>query len=574
VAASVATGAAAPAPAVTLTPPDRCYTGALIEVFLDHTASVYEIQQWADRVGPGPMRPALPRALAVSDEWLAAVVVGIYDAALDRPPGAGDLEYWVDRLRAGERVVTLTALVYGSPEVYARAGSTAQGFVADVFPRIMGRTPSAADVSYWASEVPRRGRGGVAKALVGSVENRRARVTTLYREILGRTPETAGRDYWVGRLATIDDVQLAVQLASSAEAYDRAGAECGAVPTEPVTTQYTDGDANSTSAAISGDGEWVAFTSTADDLVPDDDVDSTRDLFLLHRPTGTITKVTDTDRNIRQMAISQDGRHVVFETMATDVLPGADDDGHFDVYSWARETDTFTRITDGDGPSTEPGLSADGRYVVFSSTATDLEAEDDDVADVFVWDRETDTTERVSEGTGPAERATISPDGDLIAFTTGATTPGPTVVVWNRAGGALTGISEGELAPLDIGDDGDVILNRGRTNFGGLYHREADTGVVTTISEGDAAIPSADLAADGATVAFTSYANGTFPGDTVDSPDVFVWERATGAIAHIGVADTSGSTPTTSADGRYVAFHRRDYHINGWAQIAVWDRGS
>ncbi|HEV7721472.1 MAG TPA: DUF4214 domain-containing protein [Iamia sp.] len=570
----MATGAALPAPAVTQTAPDRCYTGTLIEVFLDHPASVYEIQQWADRVGPGPVRPALPRALAVSDEWLEAVVVGIYDAALDRPPGVADLGYWIDRLRAGERVVTLTALVYGSPEVYARAGSTAPGFVADVFPRIMGRAPTSADVSYWAGEVPRRGRGGVAKALVGSVENRRARVTTLYQEILGRTPDTAGRDYWVGRLTTIDDVQLAVQLASSAEAYDRAVTQC-AVPPAPVTTQYTNGqDGNSTSASISDDGHWVAFTSTSPDLVPGDD--ETKDLFLLDRTTGAVTKVTDTNASIRSVALSADGRHVVFLTNATDLLPG-DGDGHADVFSWDRQTDTFTRITDGNDDSGFPDVSADGRYVTFSSDATDLLTGDgdDEAEDIFVWDRTAGLTELVSEGDRSFAGPQISADGGRIIFQDkGAFHVPPTLDMWERTGGTTTAILTGDVSPLDVTDDGDVAYAKYGVNVGSLSLRDGTTGAITVISEGDNATPAADIAADGATVAFTSWANGLFPGDTIDSPDVFVWERATGAVAHIGATDTDESSPTTSADGRYVAFHRRAHTFSAWAQIAVWDRGS
>ncbi|HMJ75618.1 MAG TPA: hypothetical protein VK507_06580, partial [Iamia sp.] len=136
-----------------------------------------------------------------------------------------------------------------------------------------------------------------------------------------------------------------------------------------------------------------------------------------------------------------------------------------------------------------------------------------------------------------------------------------------------TEIAGGDVSLLDITDDGDVAYATFGVDAGSLSLRDGTTGVVTVIAEGDNATPAADIAADGATVAFTSWANGLFPGDRVDSPDVFVWERATGAVAHIGSTDTDESSPTTSADGRYVAFHRRAH--NGFAaQITVWDRGT
>ncbi len=545
---------------------DRCYTASLHQVFLGRPASTYDLEVWIDRYDPAPARPALPRALAVSDEWLEAVVVGIYDDALDRAPDPDGLEFWIGRLRAGARVATLTAQVYGSTEVWNRAGATAEGFVADVFPRIMGRAPSPDDVDYWAGEVPGRGRGGVAKALVGSIENRRDRVTALYEAVLGRAPDPAGRDYWASRLATLDDVQLAVHLASSAEAYQRAQVGC-TVPPGAVTTDLTDGRESAQSAQISADGRWVAF------------IGGHRDLYLLDRTTDEVTRVTENDEDVHAPAISADGRHLAFITDATDVLPGeVDDDGHPDLYSWDRTTGETTRITDGNREASFPSLSPEGRYVAFASYASDLVADDLNAReDVFVWDRTTGTTERITDGAESSSGAVISADGGRVAFSSwaddlapGGTPDSQDTFVWERATGTTTWVATGY--PEAMADDGDLVI---AGDGYGLVLVDSTAGERTTVVDAGELSGFADISADGTSVTFTSWSDDLFPGDLRNTPDVFVWERATGTILRVSPRGHVASSSTTSADGRYVAFQsapRVPGRLPG--RIILWDRGS
>lgn len=568
-ATAMAPGAAAPVAAATTA--ERCYTAALHEVFLDRPPSLYDLQSWVDRVQPLPVRPTLPQYLASSSQWLTAVVVGIYDDALDREPSEEDLELWTRWLREGTRVTTITYWVYGSDEVWDRAGGTAEGFVADVFPRIMGRSPSSADVAYWAGEVPTRGRGGVAKALVGSIENRRARVTGLYAAILGRAPDTAGRDYWAGRLATMDDVRLAVELAASPEAFQRAQVGCS-VPPAPSRATIVEGNRSARAPRISGDGRYLAFTSMATDLVPGDEQDQITDVFTLDRTTGTITKVSDSGRDVINLAMSGDGRHVVYASWPSQ------DEGAQDVLSWDRQTGTTTRITAGDHDSGRPRVSADGAYVTFLSRATDLVEPHETgllTSDLFVWERATGTIQRLTHGEEDITSTAISPDGSVVAFVSKAPPLGgpshfwPKVYRWQRSDGSITEVGPGSDV-LDVATDGDVLVGDGMR----LLLVDSTSGEGTVVAPRGASASAADITPDGSTVVFNAEDAGLAPGDTNSHLDVYVWERATGTVVRLSGDDAISSRATTSDDGRYVAFHSSPrFGPAAYDDIVLWDRG-
>ena len=101
-------------------------------------------------------------------------------------------------------------------------------------------------------------------------------------------------------------------------------------------------------------------------------------------------------------SISADGRYVAFHSDASNLVPG-DTNGMSDIFVYDRQTDTIERVsvaangTQGNGHSTSPSISADGRYVAFYSNASNLVPGDTNgTSDVFVYDRQTDTIERVS----------------------------------------------------------------------------------------------------------------------------------------------------------------------------------
>src|SRR5207249_4234013 len=137
-------------------------------------------------------------------------------------------------------------------------------------------------------------------------------------------------------------------------------------------------------------------------------------------------------------ALSADGRFLAFDSAAADLVAG-DTNGASDVFVHDRQTRTTERVsvasdgTEGNNASSYPAFSADGRFVAFDSDATDLVAGDTNgTTDVFVHDRQTGTTERVSVASGGGTQGNgnsggffafpaLSADGRFVAFQSDAT---------------------------------------------------------------------------------------------------------------------------------------------------------
>ena len=195
----------------------------------------------------------------------------------------------------------------------------------------------------------------------------------------------------------------------------------------------------------SADGRFVAFSSTATTLVASD-TNGSADVFVKDRQTGAVTRVsvrTDGTQQIGDSSapdISSDGRFVTFTSSAALVTDDSNACGGAgptcpDVYVHDRTTGATTRISvatggaPGGNASGAPRISATGRYVVFESAASTLVSGDTNgVVDVFLHDRQTATTTRASVATNgtQGDRASLSPtisdDGTRITFLSDATT--------------------------------------------------------------------------------------------------------------------------------------------------------
>ena len=193
-----------------------------------------------------------------------------------------------------------------------------------------------------------------------------------------------------------------------------------------VASDGTEGN-DSFEPVISADGRFVTYDSYASNLVPGD-TNNAIDVFVFDRQTNTIERVSvasdGTEPNIRQLSnpsISADGRFVAYTSDASNLVPG-DTNGGSDIFVFDRQNNTTERVSvasDGteatgnfDFGSIVPEISADGRFVAYSSDATNLVPGDtNDGSDVFVFDRQTNTTQRVSvasdgtEGNGQQRRA-------------------------------------------------------------------------------------------------------------------------------------------------------------------------
>jgi len=306
--------------------------------------------------------------------------------------------------------------------------------------------------------------------------------------------------------------------------------------------------------AISSDGRYVAFSSSATNLVADD-TNGKDDIFVHDRDTDTTERVSVDSAGSQAdgwngwaPAISGDGRYVAFSSSATNLV--ADDtNGKDDIFVHDRDTDTTERVSVDSAGSQADGLSGflgiamseDGRYVAFDSYATNLVPDDTNgEVDLFLRDRDTDTTERVSvdsagnEANGWSDVEAISRDGQHVAFASAATNL--------------------------ISDD-----SNGKTDIF-IHDRDTHTTELLSVnSDGDPANGNSyfpAISGDLRYVAFLSEASDLVPDDTNGYDDVFLRDRATGATKLISVSsdgeqadDSSGVTLVAiGLDNRFVAY--------------------
>ena len=205
-----------------------------------------------------------------------------------------------------------------------------------------------------------------------------------------------------------------------------------------IATSGSQGNSDSYVPAISGDGRYVAFESIATNLVPGD-TNGFRDVFVRDRQTGTTERVSVDSNGVQgngisyAASISANGRYVGFSSMASNLVPG-DTNGTWDAFVRDLLSGTTERVSigmggvEGNGTSGAPSLSADGRYAAFGSVASNLVSMDlNGAGDAFLRDRQMGTTELVSLSTAgrPTDRDSwlplISPDGRFVAFSSDAT---------------------------------------------------------------------------------------------------------------------------------------------------------
>lgn len=213
--------------------------------------------------------------------------------------------------------------------------------------------------------------------------------------------------------------------------------------TERVSTSSAglESDGHSGGPWISDDGRWVSFGSEAGNLVPGD-TNLMRDVFVHDRANGSTTRVSTSAQGVEGNGISgfnhltgyfttflsPDGRWVVFHSYAENLVPG-DTNGVPDIFVHDRTNGTIERVSvasngaQSDGRSYFPVMFGEGRWVSFKSAGSGLAAGDDNgVEDVFVHDRVTGVTSRVSlgglgaQGDLESDYPTTSRDGSVLVF--------------------------------------------------------------------------------------------------------------------------------------------------------------
>ena len=327
-----------------------------------------------------------------------------------------------------------------------------------------------------------------------------------------------------------------------------------------VNTRAAQGNSDSQASAITPDRRYVAFASSADNLVPGD-TNAAFDVFVRDRLRGATERVSvgplgvegDGDSGLstfRAVDISADGRYVAFVSTASNFAPVVDTNGNEDVFIHDRRTGTTELVSVGlDGTAqsgSEPSISTDGRFVSFTSFGDQLVAGDTNFAsDIFVRDRLAGTTERVSVTSAGAEVSqgsfvsALSASGQFVAFNSfsgdfisGDRNDAVDVFVHDRQTGATEGISTRTACDPTIGDIcGNSLLG--------------------------------SISRNGRFVGFESAMQNLVQGDNDFFSDAFVADRQTGRLRLVsqssaGVKGNDDSfAPLVSADGRYVVFSSR-----------------
>jgi Tol biopolymer transport system component len=385
---------------------------------------------------------------------------------------------------------------------------------------------------------------------------------------------------------------------------------------------------------ISANGRFVAFESSASNLV-DGDLNFAGDIFVHDRETGKteLISVASDDRqgdsHSTKPSISATGRFVAFESAATNLVPG-DTNDTWDIFVHDRETGITERVsvaTDGSqanrgtGGMVTPSISADGRFVAFASSSDNLVSYDtNESTDIFVRDRQTGLTERVSvnsyggQGNAWSQHPSISADGRFVAFIsvadnlvdghplgfmedayvhdreTGQTeqvsiasdgSDSALASLWVSVSGdgryaAFQSISS-NLVEEDTNDNSDIFVHDRET-------RQTERVSVTSDGrEGNGGSIYANISANGRFIAFESMASNLVPGDTNDTWDIFVHDRETGITERVSVAtdgnegNQDSNDATLSNDGRYIAFESDASNLvpedtNDYQDVFIRDR--
>jgi Tol biopolymer transport system component len=349
-----------------------------------------------------------------------------------------------------------------------------------------------------------------------------------------------------------------------------------------VSSGGRQGNANSYGATTAGRGRYVVFESNASDLVRGD-TNGVTDIFERNRSTGKTIRVSVSSGGKQgngpshsARGVTPNGRFVVFESFATNLVPG-DTNGTWDVFvrdTVARKTYLVSRNSagrEGNRASSDPTISADGRYVAFESFASNLvKGDTNGWVDAFVRDRRTHTTRRVSvssrgrQGNENSSDAVISGSGRYVAFESLAS---------NLVRGDTNGTSD-----IFVRDMSAHTTRRMSVSSGGAQGNNA--GFI-----GHHGSHSAAISANGRYVAFESFSSNLAKGDTNRVCDVFVRDRATHHTFLVSrnsngrEGNKFSSDPAISNDGRYVTFESGATNLtrndtNGKVDVIVRNRAA
>lgn len=354
-----------------------------------------------------------------------------------------------------------------------------------------------------------------------------------------------------------------------------------------VASDGTQADGESFAPVISRDGRWIAFRSRASNLVPgyveacaqSDYPDNCSGIFVHDLQTHVTELVVVASDNgglgiDYRLSISADGRWIAFSSVETNLMAGTRNPGE-NIFVYDRQMGRIELVSQtsegipGNGASQSPAIAADGRWLAFSSSAENLVGTEGQ-AGTFIYDRQTGKAEYV----GPGGMPDISSDGRWVAFSSNANHLVPD---------DSNECSNPQFGPHNCSD---IFVYDGQT----LQMERASVAGDGSQSNGESFNPS--ISADGRFVAFASDAANLVADDTnacrpnrfvATCFDIFVRDRLRGLTERVSVASDGVQAnhdsrwPMISADGRWVVFVSRASNLvaddtNELPDVFVHDR--
>ena len=319
-----------------------------------------------------------------------------------------------------------------------------------------------------------------------------------------------------------------------------------------VASDGTEGNNTSLNGIISDDGNFVAFSSQASNLV-ENDTNGKNDVFVHNRQTGITELVSVSSEGVQgnnssgASDISEDGRYIVFTSSSTNLVQ-INTGGYENVYLHDRNTAETKLISSpgegisANGGSSDGSISPDGRFITFTSFADNLvENDTNSKSDIFLYDCQTEQIELISKnnsnelGNAHSSPSEISVDGNFVVFASYAN----------------------NLVPDDTNDNKDIFLLDRNENILSRIS-VSDEGV-----QGNSYSNAPKISNNGQFIIYMSTSNNLVPNDNNDTRnDVFIYDRLTKSTKKISFADEGAGLGlyggalghAISGDGRYISF--------------------
>jgi len=362
----------------------------------------------------------------------------------------------------------------------------------------------------------------------------------------------------------------------------------GATTRVSISSDGTQANGGSESPSISADGRYVAFSSSASNLV-DGDTNSQSDVFIRDLQSGTIELISrSSDGTIgngssTNPTISADGRFIAYASSASNLV-NSDSNNVLDIFLYDRQTKITKRVslasdgTEANNSSSRPTISGDGRFIAFVSSASNLSSGCANCTqEIFLNDQQTGMTREIShvgsyDGGEKATRPSISEDGSYIAYDGGYYGFGASldVYIFNRQTSSTLKIPDpsGLCSPYlcdvkmlpAISADGRYVVYYLEPVSGlditpsylYLYDQQTSSNEPILYNTDGSPMSLANgypisISADGRYIVFISSNNNLVPGYTFSNEEIFVRDRQLGVTEIASIAD-DGTPANANSD--------------------------